>query len=389
MLTREITNEQTTGAGFARNLLAAHQGSTLFYQAVTRLQAIAKTVGFSPAAIRRATDALDHMMTPWGHRPVDPAWISDITEDNSAIEFSISIHAGQPEIRMMIEAQGEQPTVASQHQAALELTRRLAECPGVDLTRFWAVEQLFRSEQPQGLFGLWHSICFTNDGDPTYKAYFNPLIEGMGNAWVKIKSAMATLGLSSSLTAVEQSVRSDELDVPKYLALDLTEGPAARVKVYLFHRHATPDYLEHVMSRGHNYIPSHGRDFTLAMSNSRVMRQRPAVTCFGYRGGSSEPELNLYVPVCAYAQDDAKIRDRVVDYMQANHFDQTAYEGALNTLAQRPLGTGLGIHSYVSSSHRKGQMRMTIYLSPELRHAFEPGYYLGSTLGSREYRYQS
>jgi DMATS type aromatic prenyltransferase len=322
------------------------------------------------------------MLVDWGQRPPHPLWVSDITEDHSVIEFSLSIVQGRTEVRMMIEAQGEQPTLESQYAAARCLTERLAERPDVCLRRFYEIAEIFWSSQPRGHYGLWHSICFTNDRQPTYKVYFNPLIDGEHSAWAKVEAAMLRLGLGDALAALQaQVVRDPSLDVPKYFALDLEQGLDKRVKLYLFHRDATADLLERASAQGCNHVQGHATAFVRAMTPATVLRERPAASCFGYRGCSARPaEVNVYVPVCAFAHNDEQIHARISSWLSACGHDPAAYISAISAIAGRSLASGIGIHSYIASSHRSGDIRTTVYLSPELRHSHAPGSSLGARL---------
>lgn len=353
---------------------------------VPRLRALCLAVGFSADATERAVEALSDVFVPWGNRPVHPHWTSDITEDHSAVEFSLSIHDGKPEVRMMIEAQGDEPTILSQHAAAMALTERIGKRPGVSLDRFHRIEGLFRPGLAPARYGLWHSICFTEDRDPTYKVYFNPLFEGEGKARAKVELAMDELGLGAACRYLlsHEAVREPALDVPKYFALDLSGGDRARVKVYLFHRRSTTEGLERVSAIGRSYVPGHVTEFVTTMAPAaaaKVLRCRPAATCFAYTDDDPRPsEINTYVPVCAYARDDLQIQYRILRYLEEKGQKSDTYVHAVTALSGRPLHTGLGIHSYMSSSHRAGHLRTTVYLSPELRRVHAPGTSLGSDL---------
>jgi hypothetical protein len=162
-------------------------------------------------------------------------------------------------------------------------------------------------------------------------------------------------------------VRGESLDVPKYFALDLEPSDDARVKLYLFHHDATAELLERASAQGRNHVPGYATSFLRAMTPKAVLNNRPAATCFGFRGGAPRAaEVNLYVPVCAHAPDDEQICGRVLSWLSACRLDPAPYLDALGTLARRSLTRDVGIHSYVASSYRDGEIRTTIYLSPEL-----------------------
>ncbi len=340
------------------------------------LRRLCRALGFSTEATERAAAELRAVFESWGDRRAPAGWVSDITEDHSEIEFSVSVHGGRPELRLMIEAQGRGPTVASQYAAALRLTERIGRLPGVNLDRFRALERIFRAPAPQGRFGLWHSICFRPDEPKRYKAYFNPLLAGEAEAEGRVRAAMAALGLEAGGRLVLDRIRRDgDRDLPKYLALDLDEGAEARVKIYLFHRWADAAVLERAAGFGQeDQTGLATRMLATLAPDRRVLEGRPAATCYGFRGQAAEPaEVNLYLPVCGYAHDDAQVRDRVLAFLGGEGLDTRPYTRALRALAARPLAAGIGIHSYVAASVRRGGLRSTVYLSPELRRAHAPG----------------
>src|SRR5215207_7687359 len=131
-------------AELAADLLVDHSAA--------RLGGLCRAVGFEDHAVQRAVSALRRLMHPWGDVPIgcDSGWVSDIADDHSPIEFSLSFDGGVPEVRMMIEAQGAHPTLESQAAAALALTHKLAQEPEVDLDRFDRVADLFLPEEFQG-----------------------------------------------------------------------------------------------------------------------------------------------------------------------------------------------------------------------------------------------
>ncbi len=216
------------------NLANPANPATILSRAVLQLRMLCETLAFTPARVREALETVRSTMAPWAERPVHPQWASAISADHSAFEFSLTIHRDNPEVRMMIEAQGEEPTIAAQFGAALRLTEGLAARPGVCLERFEAVVDLFAADpsiNPCGRFGLWHSVCFSNEGLPHWEAYFNPRIAGETQAWTKIDAAMVRLGLANV-------VREASREPPGYFALDLQPSDQPRVTLHCVRRNA-------------------------------------------------------------------------------------------------------------------------------------------------------
>lgn len=366
--------------GKSRETLAGH--------ACRRLSNLCDAVGFDHAAVKRATRTLEELMQPWGTLPLGETggWVSDIADDNSPIEFSLVFSESGPEVRMMIEALGG-PAMDDQRRAALDLTAKLAAQPGVALSRFWRLADLFLPKQfLGGKFALWHSFCFSANENPTFKVYFNPQARGAAMAQALTQEALRALDFPRAWPHLARiaAARGPELDELKYFALDLSDDPLARAKVYFLHHHATPEQLAAASCTAENQDAADAHRFASAMTGGAArLAARPPYTCHSFVEQSVGPsadqgivrprETNLYVPACAYAQDDQELAVRVAGYMRTQGMDAALYERVLSRFAHRPLEAGIGIHSYVATSRRRGARRLTIYLSPELNRTFPRG----------------
>ncbi|MBC7171282.1 MAG: hypothetical protein H5U40_02585, partial [Polyangiaceae bacterium] len=109
-----------------------------------RLAALCQAAGFG-AETDEAISTFRAVLSPWGEAPLGhpTGWVSDISDDNTPIELSAAISNGRVEVRVLLEAQAEAPTLSAYRAAALSLTERLEREHGADLTRFRRVEDLF------------------------------------------------------------------------------------------------------------------------------------------------------------------------------------------------------------------------------------------------------
>lgn len=327
-------------------------------------------------------------MQPWGTLPLGETggWVSDIADDNSPIEFSLVFSESGPEVRMMIEALGG-PAMDDQRRAALALTAKLADRPGVALGRFWRLAELFLPQRfLGGKFALWHSFCFSANENPTFKVYFNPQARGAAMAQALAQQALQALDFPRAWPHLARiaAARGPELDELKYFALDLSDDPLARAKVYFLHHNATPEQLVAASCTAQNPDAADAYKFTSAITGGAArLAARPPYTCHSFVAQGMEQgvgqevtrprETNLYIPACAYAMDDQALAVRVAEYMREQGMDAALYERVLSRFAHRPLASGIGIHSYVASSRRRGARRLTVYLSPELNRTFPRG----------------
>jgi pyrroloquinoline quinone (PQQ) biosynthesis protein C len=320
------------------------------------------------------------IIAPWADVPLShrSGWRSDISDDGTPIEFSVTIEDGRPEVRVLFEVQGEEPTLKSQRAAGLAFLERVEREYGAELSRLRMIEDLFLAPDMSGTFALWSSIVFAPGEAPQFKVYLNPQARGLARSQALVEEALLRLGFPQAWpmlahTALRRGPRLDEI---KYFALDLGATKQARFKVYVNHHLATADELEIAASAAVSYTPGEATRFMRAMSGGvEQLVPRSAFTCSNFvSGGQDRPAATtIYVPVCAYARDDAAVRSRVAAYLREHSGDASTYEHILDAFANRPLETGTGMHSWVAIRRYQGELRFTIYLGIESRRVFGPG----------------
>ncbi len=326
------------------------------------------------------------LLTPWGHVPIgnQPRWMSNIGDDHSPIEFSIAMINQQPEVRVLMEVQGDAPTVQSQRAAGLAFNEMLEREFGASLKRLRLIEDLFLPEQMQGNFAIWNAVVFSQGKVPSFKIYLNPQAQGSEHTQALVKEALIRLGFPRVWPALGQTVtrRGSQLDEIKYFALDLTDSHRARVKIYVHHHQAMPEDLELACSIADNYIPGEASEFALVMSGSnRSLSMRSPFTCPSLvEGNDARPaQTTLYIPVCAYAHNDGVVRDRVLNYLMSHDLSPLLYESILKSYATRSLESGVGMQSWVAYCRQLGTPRLTVYLSTESYRIYPPGSVPAST----------
>jgi hypothetical protein len=313
---------------------------------------------------------------PVGGTPSE--WVSEISDDNTPIEFSVAIADGKAEVRALFEPEGEEPTLAAYRAAGLRFNQRLERRFGADLTRFRDVQDLFLPEEMAGPFAVWSSVVFRQRRAPVFKAYFNPNAQGVDNAHDLVNEALQRLGLGRAWQSLTQHIlaRGAKLDELKYFALDLTSEAQARVKVYVRHHAASPEDLEFASVPAHSHVPGETLSFVRAMRGGHGrLHARAAFTCSSFIGdtGDRPASTTVYVPVCAYARDDARVQQRVKEYLVEQGGDPRLYDSVLAAYANRPLDAGVGMQSWVALRRHDEQIRLTVYLATEANRVFEPG----------------
>ena len=326
------------------------------------------------ATLRRLISVCgDH---PIGSAPTE--WVSEISDDNTPIEFSVAIAGEGIEVRVLFEPEGALPTVASYREAGIAFNQHLEHAYGAHLGRFRKLQDLFLPEDMQGPFAVWSSAVFRRGRPPAFKAYFNPNACGAENAPALVEEGLNRLGLRGAWQSLRQHIlaRGTKLDELKYFALDLADSPEARVKVYVRHHAVLAEELEFAAEPAHGYRPGETLAFVRAMSGGEErLHARAAFTCSSFAGAADDrPQATtVYVPVCAYARDDERVHERVRSYLVNQGGDPKAYDAIVATYANRPLNEGVGMQSWIALRRHGGEVRLTVYLATEANRVFSPG----------------
>jgi len=342
-----------------------------------RLAALCQAVGFDGQDTQTVRRTFELMCAPWGKQDIEkiPAWRSDITDDHTPFEFSLAMEGGQPEVRFLLEAQGEPTTLRSSWEAALALNERLHRELGVPLERFEQVKELFEPVDERARFGLWHAVCVAPGGAPTFKVYLNPFARGPEGAEELVRRAFERLGFTEAWRFLSTvAMRRGGLDQPIYFSLDLSEQRAARIKVYLAHREATAEDIESVLSLAPEYAPGEPRGFCQALQAGvgRFHGARPTLTCLSFT--SDEPRrpssVTLHFPIRCYAANDADALRRIRPLLDTE--SRALLEQSVKALARRPLEDGVGLIQWVSMRRQGGGRRATFYLATEAYGGAQP-----------------
>src|SRR4051812_16200042 len=215
-----------------------------------RLAGLCAATGLSLETAATADRVLRELIVPWSRveafaRDPSSSWLSEISDDNTPIELSVTISPTGSEVRVLFEPQGEEPTLAAHREAALRMHDQLAREYGADLSRFRMVSDLFTPPEMRGAFALWSAVVFADNKPTGFKAYFNPQAQGAGSAVALVEEGLRRLGLPGAWRhlAATMARRGPHRDELKYFALDLSASEQARVKVYVRHHEATPEDL--------------------------------------------------------------------------------------------------------------------------------------------------
>lgn len=338
---------------------------TLAEVGAERLAALCRSVGFDAAQAEAAQAIFRRFAIHWGERRVyaGPPERSDITDDHTPFEFSIAIAGGAPELRFLVEVQGDQPSLAAHWTAAAEINRGLAADFGAELERLRAVAELFAPTAHTPRFAVWHAVCLTPGAPPSFKVYLNPQARGVRESGALVKTAFTRLGFGAAYAQLPVCKGRDSYI---YFSLDLSGQKEARVKIYTAHHDALSTDIEAAVAGADGHLAGQAREFCAAMAQTPGPYTRlPVLTCLSFVQGRARPSYaTVHFPVRAYADDDQVIKDRVLRYLGPQ--GAAPYTRALAAFARRPLAAGIGMQTYVSLRINKGIKRLTVYLAVEL-----------------------
>lgn len=329
-----------------------------------------------PEGLDHAIELFDILGESWAAHPISlgPPYPSDITDDHSPFEFSLALDESRIELRLLGEALGASPSLGSNWDAAWRLTERLEQRSGVSLTRARAIESLFRPRRPNLRFALWHAVSLNpRGGAPDFKLYFNPQSDPTAPAAGVTQEALRRLGFGRAFDWIARhALGRDGLDHLVYFALDLSDLPEARIKVYVAQERATANEVEAVMAATPGHSAGEARQACLALAGSPgPYLARPPIVSLAFAAGcdARPASATLHVPVRCYAEDDREALGRILPFLPSGA--GPLYARLLASLTPRRLEDGVGLQTYASLRRHGGSRRVTVYLSPEL-HAVSP-----------------
>jgi DMATS type aromatic prenyltransferase len=313
------------------------------------------------------------MASSWHDLPVGgtPAWPSDVCDDHSPYELSMTIEDSGPQLRLLVEPMDRPASLSANRIASLRLHEVLRRNYGINLDRLHALENLLMPEEAQGHFVAWYSASIGKGEPLDFKAYFNLTIHGRDRAPKLAEEAFRRIGFHKVWPTVVEMMerRGGGQDELVYFALDLSHRSDARAKLYFRHHRATAEFVDEFCGVARHYEPGVVTDFCRKMGGGAEgpYCSKGLVTCFNFTDASdSRPKaVTAYFPVSHYARNDAVIQERITSYLQEQRLDTQPYLGAVEACAQRPLRIGTGIHTYAALRWMEKRPRVTVYFSPE------------------------
>ncbi len=335
-----------------------------------QLTRLGEVAGLSEADTTAYAQIMTEALGPVADRslelpPPSPSFLSD---DHTPVEYSLAFTPDRlPALRVLLEPGCEAEDLKENGRIGLRTIRAMADRWAFSTDRLDRLEDLFFPDSPAGPLALWCALELRPGGVPAVKVYLNPSANGPDRAAETVGEALDRLGCRQAFDTLPTA------DGYPFLALDLGEWSAPRLKVYLSHHGLTPDRAA-TLSR---MAPHPGRERLeeffrtaagLPPGTGKGLHDRPAISCHSI----TETRTGLpsgftsHVPVRNYVRDDAQARERAMAVLRRHGMDATALDRALGAITSRPLEDGSGLIAYLALVHERGKpTRVTTYLSAE------------------------
>lgn len=309
-----------------------------------------------------AGELLDHLLGKAGDSRLSTpvTWSSSISDDMTPIEFSIAFDAtGERSLRILCEPVGTYPA-----RFFGAVRSRIKLFTG----KFDAIQDLFLPAERHGEFSLWYSLILRIGMAPLLKVYFNPQVHGPERAATLVAEALKRLGIDNAYPAmVSRALTRHGRDRFSFFALDLDNGPRARVKVYVSHEGAETADVERAAGLVPGIDPRLIREFCAVLGGGTgPFTARPLISSYSFVAGDTGRPSNysLYLPIRDYVPDDEVARARLLAVMAQYSMDASGLDRSLAAVSRRRLRDGVGLIPHVSL--RLGDTSgITVYLSSE------------------------
>ncbi|MFI8100489.1 tryptophan dimethylallyltransferase family protein [Streptomyces sp. NPDC086023] len=311
---------------------------------------------------------------PAAERPLDlpPPNRTYLSDDHTPVEFSLSFtRGGTPALRVLLEPGCGVGSPAENGRAGLRAVREMARLWNFSTDRLDDLADLFFPADPQGPFALWCALELVPGGVPRVKVYLNPAASGQERSAGTVREALRRLGHDRAYASLPGA------DGYPFLALDLGDWAAPRVKVYLRHLGLSaadagglcrmapgpgPEEVEEFFGVSAGAAEAGGQGWSLPLD------RRPGLSCHSFtEAGAGLPSgFTLHIPVRDHVRDDAEALARAEALLGRYGMDPAPLARALSALTARRLTDGTGLIAYLALAHQRGcPPRITAYVSSE------------------------
>ncbi|MCT7355175.1 prenyltransferase [Streptomyces sp. 15-116A] len=332
-----------------------------------QLRRLCAVAGLSEADADTYAQVLSDALGPVAGRPLDlpPPSRTFLSDDHTPVEYSLSFRPGSaPAVRVLVEPGCGAGSLARSGRTGLETVRAMTQRWDFATDALDALEDLFLPPEPQGTLALWCALELRPGGVPGVKVYLDPAANGAERSAQTVREALRRLGHHQAFDVLP------EADGYPFLALDLGDWDAPRVKVYLRHDALSATGAGHLCRMRPGPDPASVAAFHRAAAGPKapLLTGRPGLTCHSFTDtGSAWPSgFTLHIPVRDYAEHDGEALARATEVLRRYGIDAGVLPDALAALTSRRPEDGVGLIAYLALAHQQNHPpRITTYLSAE------------------------
>lgn len=349
--------------------------SSVFGLARAQLAAVVSALGLDhddPDGAGLLRDLFDELVAgPTGDPSLDmaPRW-SGLSDDCTPVEFSVAFRPNGADLRVLVEAQADPPTPGTYWRSSGRLTEWFGRRIGSSSSRLAEVEDLFTpvdrpSAGPPPLFVAMHAAEVRVDGPPRVKLYLNPAARGIPAVQETLELAMERMGLGPAWSRLAPELAGVPVEL---IALDLEDGPDARVKLYARPRSGVEE-VERIAGLADGAVPGAPVGLLRSLTGGTRVR-RPVFVVLHLLAGSPAPVRSVVdVPIPGHVGSDEAAVEAIGRLLESEGLDAEAYRRVAGGFADACPSPVSGLHSYVSLQSERNRSRVTTYFNSR---AFAP-----------------
>jgi DMATS type aromatic prenyltransferase len=334
-----------------------------------KIKSVCRVLNFKDEEINSTLKIFNLMAGSWKDLNIgtESRWFSDVTDDFTPFEFSLSLSHKQPILRFLSDNLSQPYTLESSWNIGCKLNEELERSFGACIARFQQIKHLFEPHNPQAFFAIWHAVDLELGRQPKFKLYLNPQCRGVKQASAIVEEALQRLGFTQAWNCISQfALQDEEQDQIKYFSLDLSHGTDARVKVYVVHKNATAKKLETVLAANPYHEYGEIIEFCRTITEQEgPFTTRPVISCFAFTTDNEMYPLSstLHLPIRFYLNNDEIARQKISHILSPQN--AAIHEQIISCIADRHLVDSSGIQTYCAFKRKKSKKSNTIYIAPE------------------------
>jgi len=308
------------------------------------------------------------LSSSWGARRINerPPW-SGITCDLTPFEISIAVSpTGENELRFLLEPQGLPPCPATYWAQTRALFDVLERKWGVNLARLRLIEDLIEPtigtepSEEEGASCSGYGAVFRGQ-QRGFKLWFNPDCKGVTETDTVCREVMSRLRLADAWHWTSERLPET---ASLLFGLELRDGPAARVKLYVRIKDPDLEKVERVASLAMRYVPGDLATFWASLGWSKFPIMRPHLIALHFVAGAPQPvSCALQFATFPFLPNDALVRRCIRASLRHYGISGHFYDATLGALAgQSDLESETLLHSWVTFQREKhGGPRLAVY----------------------------